>query len=142
MGKKRTKTIGGDANQEGVKRIKKASKKRIFKGIANIFSSYNNTVVSIADMQGNVFTWSTAGSIGFKGTRKSTPYAATLVAKDVAEKAKQFGIIEISVVVKGIGPGRDAAIRGLAGSGINIKEIRDNTPVPHNGVRPRKVRRV
>jgi len=143
MGKKRTKTIEGEQLETGqVKKIKKSSKKTILKGIANISSSYNNTILSVADPQGNVFAWSTAGSIGFKGTRKSTPYAATLVARDVAEKIRRFGTVELSVVVRGIGPGREAAIRGLAGAGLNIKEIIDDTPLPHNGARPPKPRRI
>ena len=145
MGKKRiiTKQDSGDASQKaGQGKTGKKAKKQIAKGFAYIRSSYNNTIVSITDPKGDMIVWSTAGTLGFKGARKSTPYAATLVAKDVVEKARQFGIVELSVVVRGIGPGREAAIRGLAGSGINISAIIDDTPIPHNGVRPPKPRRV
>lgn len=121
---------------------KQSGKKQIFKGIINIFSSYNNTIVSITDTDGQVFAWSTAGSLGFKGARKSTPYAATLVGKDAIEKAKRIGLQEAKVSVKGIGPGREGAIRGIASTGINITSIIDNTPIPHNGVKPAKPRRV
>ncbi len=121
---------------------KQSGKKQIFKGIINIFSSYNNTIVSITDTDGQVFAWSTAGSLGFKGARKSTPYAATLVGKDALEKAKRIGLQEAKVSVKGIGPGREGAIRGIASTGINITSIIDNTPIPHNGVKPAKPRRV
>lgn len=146
MGKRRVVTKQGEG--DGVKMpaqeksAKKTKKRQVIKGTAYITSSYNNTMVSMTDPKGEVFAWSSAGSLGFKGARKSTPYAATIVAKDVAEKAKQFGLMEISVVVRGIGPGRESAIRGLAGSGLNIQAIIDDTPIPHNGVRPPKPRRV
>ena len=104
--------------------------------------SYNNTIVSIADLKGDVIAWSSAGSIGFKGTKKSTPYAANLVAKDCVEKARKYNLTNIKIVVKGIGPGREAAMRGLAASGLNITSIMDATPVAHNGVRRPKPRRV
>lgn len=121
---------------------KSSGKRQVFKGTINIFSSYNNTMVSVADQSGGVIAWSSAGTIGFKGARKSTPYAATLVGKDAAEKAKRFGVQEAKVSIKGIGPGREGAIRGLASSGINITAIVDNTPIAHNGVKPPKLRRV
>ncbi len=147
MGKKRIITTGNKAESSGdqkaeVKASSKAAKKHLLKGTINILSSYNNTIVTIGDSQGNVFAWSSAGSLGFRGTKKSTPYAATLIAKDATEKAKRFGLLEANVVIKGIGPGREAAIRGVASTGINIMSICDNTPVPHNGVRPKKPRRV
>ncbi|OGN04939.1 MAG: 30S ribosomal protein S11 [Candidatus Yanofskybacteria bacterium RIFCSPHIGHO2_02_FULL_44_12b] len=111
-------------------------------GTAYINVSYNNTLVSITDSKGDAIAWSSAGLLGFKGTKKSTPYAANLVAKDCAEKAKKFNLVNIKIVVKGIGPGREAAMRGLAGSGLNILSIMDATPVAHNGVRSPKPRRV
>lgn len=147
MGKKRIITSSDTTSETGksageVKVAKKLLKKQIFRGKVHISSSYNNTVVSIADPNGNVFAFSSAGILGFKGARKSTPYAATLVGKDAAEKAKKMGLQEAAVLVRGIGPGREAAMRGIAGSGINITSIVDTTPIPHNGVRPAKPRRV
>ncbi len=147
MGKKRiitnVKESSGEKQSASVEAVKKSSsKKQVFKGVINIFSSYNNTVVSISDLNGDVFAWSSAGTLGFKGARKSTPYAATLVGKDATEKAKRFGLQEAKVSVKGIGPGREGAIRGVAGTGINITAIIDNTPIAHNGVKPAKPRRV
>ena len=144
MGKKRITTSAvkeENASTQGVASVKK-SKKSVLKGTVYITSSYNNTIVSVTDANGNVFAWSSAGSIGFKGTRKSTPYAATLVGKDAMDKAKRFGFQEGRIIVSGIGPGREAAIRGVAGSGISITSIIDDTPLPHNGVRPPKPRRV
>jgi len=145
MGKKRIITTGGEgANSEKQEVVSapKSSKKQVLKGTIYISSSYNNTIVSVADSNGNVFAYSTAGTMGFKGARKSTPYAATLVGRDAVEKAKKLGFQEAKVSVKGIGPGREAAIRGIASTGINITAIIDATPVPHNGVRAAKPRRV
>jgi len=120
----------------------KKIKKQVLKGIATIFSSYNNMIVSVTDQKGEVLAWSSAGLLGFKGARKSTPYAATMVAKDALEKTKKFNLNELSIAVKGIGPGREAAIRAIAGTGLNINALIDNTPIPHGGVRPPKPRRV
>ncbi len=146
MGKKRIITTAGDAinseKQGEVGSVQKSSKKQVLKGTIFIYSSYNNTIVSVGDSNGNIFAYSTAGTMGFKGARKSTPYAATLVGRDAVEKAKKFGFQEAKVSVKGIGPGREAAIRGIASTGINITAIIDATPVAHNGVRPAKPRRV
>lgn len=147
MGKKRIITSQESAKAEGKQTVsdtvKHASgKKQVFKGIINIFSSYNNTIVSITDPGGEVVAWSSAGTLGFKGARKSTPYAATLVGKDSIEKARRFGLQEAKVSIKGIGPGREGAIRGVASTGINITSIIDNTPISHNGVKPAKPRRV
>ena len=111
-------------------------------GIAHIRSSYNNTIVSICDMSGNVVAWASAGNIGFHNTKKSTPFAATKVAETAAERAKKFGIQRLHVYVRGIGSGRESAIRSLAARGIDILSIKDVTPIPHGGVRARKVRRV
>lgn len=146
MGKKRIITGGGSGDETAQSSVnvakKSVNKKQIFKGVVHVASSYNNTIVSIADANGNVFAYSSAGTMGFKGSRKSTPYAATLVGKDAVEKAKRFGLQEAKVSVRGIGPGREGAIRGIAGTGINITSIIDDTPIPHNGVRPAKPRRV
>jgi small subunit ribosomal protein S11 len=146
MGKKRIITTPGEGaaseKQSAVSSAQKSSKKQVLKGTIYISSSYNNTIVSVADSNGNVFAYSTAGTMGFKGARKSTPYAATLVGRDAVEKAKKLGFMEARVSVKGIGPGREAAIRGIASTGINITAIVDSTPVPHNGVRAAKPRRV
>ncbi len=146
MGKKRiiTKTdVSESATKDGdVASSKKTSKKHVINGVAHISVSYNNTIVAISDLKGDIIAWSSSGLIGFKGTKKSTPYAANLVAKDCVEKAKKFNLTNIKVVVKGIGPGRESAIRGLAGSGLNLTSIQDATPVAHNGVRRKKPRRV
>jgi len=121
---------------------KKKQKKLIKNGIAFINASYNNTIVSLADSTGNVVAWSSAGSQGFKGPKKSTPFAAGKVVKALEEFVKQSGLVQVDVIVKGVGMGRDAAIRGLSGLGLQILSIKDRTPIPHNGPRPRKPRRV
>lgn len=121
---------------------KKSPKRQVLKGIVTVFSSYNNTIVSVTDQKGEVLAWSSSGSLGFKGARKSTPYAATMVAKDALEKAKKFNLAELAISVKGIGPGREAAIRAIAGTGLSIIALVDNTPIAHGGVRPPKPRRV
>lgn len=118
------------------------SKKLVLAGVMNVTSSYNNTLVNITDAKGNVLVWSSSGTLGFKGARKSTPYAATLVAKDAAEKGKRFGLQDVSIIIRGIGPGREAAIRGISSSGLNITSIVDATPIAHNGVRAPKPRRI
>lgn len=145
MGKKRiiTQTATESADQKsGVSSTPKSSKRQVLNGIANISVSYNNTIIAIADSKGEIIAWSSAGSMGFKGTKKSTPYAANLVAKDCIEKARKFNLTNLKVVVKGIGPGRESAIRGLASTGVNITSIMDKTPIAHNGVKPPKPRRV
>ncbi len=145
MGKKKIVTKEGDtvaAEGAGAAAPKRTAKKQVVNGIANITVSYNNTLVAIADLQGNVIAFSSAGLLGFKGSKKSTPYAANLVAKDTVEKAKRFGLMNVRLVVKGVGPARESAIRGIAGTGMNITSIIDATPVPHNGVKSSKPRRV
>lgn len=152
MGKKRVLTIGVSAQEsEDVKQkvsaVKssgavKSLKKMVVKGQAYIQSTYNNTIVTLADDTGKVLAWSSAGSIGFKGTKKSTPYAASLIVKNVVEKVKKLGLKEVNVFVKGIGSGRDSAIRSLAQQGLTINSIKDVTPVPHNGCRQPKPRRI
>lgn len=129
-------------NKSSVSIAKKSSKRQVLNGIAYIKVSYNNTLIAIGDLKGEIIAWSSAGSLGFKGTRKSTPYAANAVAKDVIEKAKKYNLNSIKIIVRGIGPGRESAIRGLAGTGLNITSIQDNTPIAHNGVRRPKPRRV
>lgn len=126
----------------GKKIVKAKGAKNITAGIANILATFNNTLVSITDMQGHVIGWSSAGRVGFKGSRKSTAYAAQQVAQDAARQAMSHGMREIEVRVKGPGSGRESAIRALQAIGLEISTIKDVTPVPHNGCRPRKKRRV
>jgi len=122
--------------------IKAKHAKNIAIGIANILATFNNTQVTITDMQGNLIGWSTAGRVGFKGSRKSTAYAAQMVAQDAARQAMSHGMKEVEIRVKGPGSGRESAIRALQAIGLEISAIKDVTPVPHNGCRPRKKRRV
>jgi small subunit ribosomal protein S11 len=126
----------------GKKIVKAKGAKNVLVGIANILATFNNTLVSITDMQGHVIGWSSAGRVGFKGSRKSTAYAAQQVAQDAARQAMSHGMKEIEVRVKGPGSGRESAIRALQAIGLEITTIKDVTPVPHNGCRPRKKRRV
>jgi small subunit ribosomal protein S11 len=126
----------------GKKIIKAKGAKNISSGIANILATFNNTLVSITDVHGNLMGWSSAGRVGFKGSRKSTAYAAQQVAQDAARQAMAHGLREIEVRVKGPGSGRESAIRALQAIGLEVTMIRDVTPVPHNGCRPRKKRRV
>lgn len=121
---------------------KKKVKKEIGFGVAYIQSTFNNTVITITDQQGNAVCWASAGTAGFKGARKGTPFAAQLAAKDVSEKAKEYGVRYVDVRIKGPGAGRESAIRSLQSTGLEIKSIRDVTPIPHNGCRVRKRRRV
>ena len=121
---------------------KKKIKKTVKKGQAHIQATYNNTVVALTDPQGNVLAWSSAGANGFKGPKKATPYAAGVIVRVAAEKAKDYGLAEVEVFVKGVGAGREAAIRALHANGLAISSIKDMTPIPHNGCRPKKTRRV
>ncbi|HEX4441744.1 MAG TPA: 30S ribosomal protein S11 [Thermoanaerobaculia bacterium] len=123
-------------------RAGKKEKKSVPHGMATVNASFNNTIVSIADAEGNVLAWSSAGRIGFKGSRKGTPFAAQLAAANCAEHAKEHGVRSVDVRVTGPGAGRESAIRALQANGIDIKSIKDTTPIPHNGCRPRKRRRV
>ena len=126
-----------------VKKQKKKEKKVVPKGKVYIQASFNNTIISITDMAGNVIAWSTAGAMGFKGSKKSTPYAAQICAGNAADKAIDIaGLKEVDVMVSGPGIGRESAIRSLANKGLSIRIIKDTTPLPHNGCRPRKRRRV
>ena len=124
------------------KRSRKKAKKELRKGIVHIQATFNNTIVSITDSKGNILCWSSTGCVGFKGSRKSTPFAAQVAAENAAKKAKEFGLREVEVHVKGPGSGRESAIRALQSAGLDIKAIKDVTPIPHNGCRARKRRRV
>jgi|SRR5450759_3006824 small subunit ribosomal protein S11 len=123
-------------------RVKRSERKNIAVGQAHIKSTFNNTIISITDPVGNVITWRSAGQVGFKGSRKSTPFAAQLAAEQCAKDAMEHGMRKVSVFVKGPGSGRETAIRSLQATGLEIASIQDCTPVPHNGCRPRKRRRV
>jgi len=123
-------------------RTKKKVKKNILNGVVHIQSSFNNTIVTITDPAGNVISWSTAGMNGFKGSRKSTPFAAQLASEDAAKKAREHGLRNVEVYVKGPGPGRESAVKSLQASGLTVTMIKDVTPVPHNGCKPPKRRRV
>jgi len=123
-------------------RVRKKVKKNVAEGIAHIHASFNNTIVTITDRQGNAVAWATSGSSGFKGSRKSTPYAARLAAQQATKAAKEMGMQEVEIYVKGPGPGREAAIRAIQSTGIRVRAINDVTPIPHNGCRPPKKRRV
>lgn len=121
---------------------KKKVKQQVYRGQAHIQCTYNNTLVSITDLSGALLGWSSAGLLGFKGAKKATSYAATQVVGDVYEKVKKYGVSEIEVFVKGVGSGRESAIRALVNKGLEVVSIKDITPIPHNGCRPRKPRRV
>ncbi len=123
-------------------RTKKKVKKNVANGVVHIQSTFNNTIVTITDTVGNVVSWSSAGVQGFKGSRKSTPFAAQLAAQDAAKKAMENGMRSVEVYVKGPGPGRESALRALQATGISVVLIKDVTPIPHNGCRPPKRRRV
>ena len=128
------------------RKVRKGGPRRVRRDVpraqAHIKSTFNNTIITITDPNGDVITWSSAGTAGFKGSRKSTPYAAQLAAQQVAKKAVDLGVREVDVFIKGPGPGREAAVRALQGAGIRVTSISDVTPVPHNGCRPPKKRRV
>ena len=123
-------------------RVRRREKKNITSGVAHVTASFNNTMITIADAQGNAISWSSAGSMGFKGSRKSTPYAAQMAAEEAGRKAQEHGMQVLEVFVKGPGSGRESALRALSGIGFQITAIKDVTPIPHNGCRPRKRRRV
>jgi small subunit ribosomal protein S11 len=128
----------GGKPQKGKKKVKK----NVGSGIAHVQSSFNNTIVTITDLMGNVIAWSSAGSRGFKGSRKSTPFAAQLAAEDAARKAQEHGMNTVAIFVKGPGAGRESALRAFQTAGMRVTLIRDVTPIPHNGCRPPKRRRV
>jgi small subunit ribosomal protein S11 len=130
------------ARDRGAATRKKKERKNVLNGIAHIRSTFNNTIITITDTSGNALSWASAGSHGFKGSRKSTPFAAQIAAESAAKKAMEHGLQNIEVYVKGPGSGREAALRALQATGFNITVIRDVTPIPHNGCRPPKRRRV
>jgi small subunit ribosomal protein S11 len=124
------------------KRRRTKKKRTVLHGTAYILATYNNTHVTFSDLSGNVLGWSSAGKVGFKGPKKATPYAAGIIVKDAAERVREYGLKEVDVFVRGVGSGREAAVRALHANGLNILSIKDRTPIPHNGPRPPKVRRV
>ena len=130
--------------QQKKSKVKKAKKqvKAVSSGIARILATFNNTIVTITDREGNTITWASTGSSGFKGSKKSTPFAAGIAAENAAKKAVERGVKEVEVYVKGPGAGRESAIRSIQAAGLTIRSIRDVTPIPHNGCRPQKRRRV
>src|SRR6266850_380061 len=123
-------------------RVRRRERKNISSGVAHVNSSFNNTMITITDAQGNTISWSSAGLMGFKGSRKSTPYAAQMAAEDVGRKAAEHGVKTLEVEVKGPGSGRESALRALQAAGFTITSIKDVTPIPHNGCRPPKRRRI
>ena len=123
-------------------RLRRRERKNITAGVAHVSATFNNTMVTISDAPGNTISWSSAGGMGFKGSRKSTPYAAQMAAEDAGRKAQEHGMKVLDVTVKGPGSGRESALRALQAVGFQVTQIRDVTPIPHNGVRPRKKRRV
>lgn len=128
--------------QKKATRVRKRERKNIERGQGHIHSTFNNTIVTLTDVRGNVISWSSAGQMGFKGSRKSTPFAASMVAEEAAKKAMEHGLKTVEVYVKGPGAGREAAIRSLQAAGLEVSLIKDVTPIPHNGCRPPKRRRV
>jgi len=144
MGKKKVTTLGNTAEpREGAPvSVTQKKSKKIQAGRVDIKSTYNNTLVSVTDMQGNLITWASSGSLGFSGPKKATPFAASKIVAGLSEKLKKSGLSAVNVFVNGVGSGRDSAIRSLANRGFNILSIKDVTPIPHNGPRPKKVRRV
>lgn len=128
--------------KQGKTRVKRRERKNIEKGQAHIKSTFNNTIVSLSDVHGNTIAWASAGQVGFKGSRKSTPFAASMVAEEAAKRAMEHGLKTVEVYVKGPGAGREAAIRSLQAAGLEVSLIKDVTPIPHNGCRPPKRRRV
>lgn len=143
MGKKRIiQKAGGSVEASKARALARLPKKKLESGILNILSTYNNTIISLSDLEGRVVLSSSSGAMGFKGARKGTPYAASRVADFMAERAKLIGLREVGIKVKGIGAGRESAIRTFAARGFDIQSIRDLTPTPHNGPKPPKPRRV
>lgn len=141
MGKKRIVKSSGSSS-EGVAKKTSASKKRLESAILFVESTYNNTKLSLADTKGNIYAWSSSGALGFKGAKKGTPFAAAKIGEVIAEKAQAFGVKEVAVVVRGVGSGRESSIRSFVTKGFTITSIKDVTPVPHNGPKPPKPRRV
>jgi small subunit ribosomal protein S11 len=130
------------AKQPSQTRVKRRERKNIISGVAHVSATFNNTMITITDAQGNAIAWSSAGTMGFKGSRKSTPYAAQVAAEDAGKKASEHGMKTLEIEVSGPGSGRESALRALQAVGFNVTSIRDVTPIPHNGCRPPKRRRV
>lgn len=143
MGKKRIITKTGGESKEGVKRASaRGSKKRVAQGVLHVQATFNNTKLLLTDSKGGALAWSSSGSLGFKGAKKGTPFAAGKVAEVLLDKAETMGLKEVAIVVKGVGAGRESAIRTFAGRGMEVTAIRDVTPIPHNGPKAKKPRRV
>jgi small subunit ribosomal protein S11 len=143
MGKKRIIKKGGGSDVSGTSRaLSRVPKKKVATGILNVLATFNNTIVTLSDSKGNSLISASSGTLGFKGSRKSTPFAAAKVGEIIGEKAQQMGMKDARVVIRGVGPGRESALRAFAGKGVSILKISDHTPVPHNGPRPPKARRV
>ncbi len=143
MGKKRIIKKGGGSDVSGTSRaLSRVPKKKVLNGRLNILATFNNTIVTLADSKGNSLIAASSGAIGFKGSRKSTPFAAAKVGEIIGEKASQMGMREADVIIRGIGAGRESALRAFAGKGIGISKVLDMTPVPHNGPRAKKPRRI
>lgn len=130
------------ASNSAAARVRKKIKRNIAEGVAHVHASFNNTIITITDRQGNALTWATSGGAGFKGSRKSTPFAAQVAAEACGKVAQEYGIKTLEVKIKGPGPGRESAVRALNNLGIRITQIQDITPIPHNGCRPPKRRRI
>jgi small subunit ribosomal protein S11 len=144
MGKKRIVTQKGQGVDQGMKArsLARAIKRKLTSAVIHVESTFNNTKMILADKQGNTLAWSSSGALGFKGAKKGTPFAAAKVGELLGEKAQMIGITEVDVIIKGIGSGRESAVRGFISKGIELSVLQDRTPVPHNGVRPKKARRV
>ncbi|PIP86746.1 30S ribosomal protein S11 [Candidatus Campbellbacteria bacterium CG11_big_fil_rev_8_21_14_0_20_44_21] len=144
MGKKRIiKKTGGEQNKDPkAVALSKLPRKKMETGILHVRASYNNTRVMLTDLKGGVVAWSSSGALGFKGAKKGTPFAAAQVGDVIGEKAKLMGLKEVEVVIKGVGSGRESSVRSFTGKGINLKSIRDETPIPHGGPKPKKPRKV
>ena len=142
MGEQKVKTIEGSADAKATAGRSKKTKRKVAKGRIYIQSTYNNTIITVTDEKGMVLGWGSAGHVGFKGSKKSTPYAAQRTMEETMNKLKNFGLQEVEVFIKGIGSGRDSAVRALQGTGLSVSTIKDVTPIKHGGVRPKKPRRV
>lgn len=142
MGKKRIVKKGGDTGEGASRATSKQSRRKMDAGLVYVEATYNNTKMSLADTSGNTVAWSSSGSLGFSGAKKGTPFAAAKVGELIGDKATAMGVKEVSVTVKGVGAGRESSVRAFATKGIHINSIKDVTPVPHNGPRPPKARRV
>ena len=129
------------AQEQGGKRVRRRERKNIAHGVAHIKASFNNTIINISDQAGNTVVWTSGGSVGFKGSRKSTPYAAQVAAEEAARRAGEHGVRKLDVIISGTGSGRDTAVRTLQNMGMEVSSIKDVTPIPHNGCRPKKRRR-